>query len=196
MQIVAGGPSSEWSGRRVGCQPPVPLIRGGRSAPRGWIRKEPASPRQQPDLDSRSFSGWTEGCGFLPELCKTRPAPAPRRARGRLGTVAPVLLRTLLALVAGVVLSLAFEPVALPAVVPLAVAGYVLTVRGLRARSAWLPGLLFGVGFYFTHIVWMRAVGTDAWLVCDETNGGRETENGCFLAESGVNGETVSCACR
>ena len=75
-----------------------------------------------------------------------------------------MLLRTLLALVAGVVLSLALEPVALPAVVPLAVAGYVLTVRGLRARSAWLPGLLFGVGFYFTHIVWMRAVGTDAWI--------------------------------
>jgi apolipoprotein N-acyltransferase len=75
-----------------------------------------------------------------------------------------VLLRTFLALAAGVVLSLAFEPVAFPLVVPLAVAGYVLTVRGLRARAAWVPGLAFGVGFYFTHIVWMRAVGTDAWI--------------------------------
>ena len=75
-----------------------------------------------------------------------------------------MLLRTLLALVAGVLLSLAFEPVALPLVVPLAVAGYVLGVRGLPARSAWLPGLVFGVGFYFTHIIWMRAVGTDAWI--------------------------------
>jgi apolipoprotein N-acyltransferase len=75
-----------------------------------------------------------------------------------------VLLRTLLALASGVVLSLAFEPVAVPLVVPLAVAGYVLAVRGLRARVAWWPGLVFGIGFYFTHIVWMRAVGTDAWI--------------------------------
>jgi len=39
-------------------------------------------------------------------------------------------------------------------------------------------------------------VGTDAWLACDEANGGRETSSGCFLSESGVNGETVPCACR
>jgi apolipoprotein N-acyltransferase len=75
-----------------------------------------------------------------------------------------VLLRTLLALVSGVLLSLAFEPVAFPLVAPLALAGYVLGVWGLRPRAAWLPGLVFGVGFYFTHIVWMRAVGTDAWI--------------------------------
>jgi apolipoprotein N-acyltransferase len=72
--------------------------------------------------------------------------------------------RLLLALLSGVVLSLAFEPVAVPAVVPFAVAGFVLSVRGLRARSAWLPGLLFGVGFQYVLLLWMRAVGPDAWL--------------------------------
>ncbi|MBZ5739852.1 apolipoprotein N-acyltransferase [Nocardioides mangrovi] len=73
-------------------------------------------------------------------------------------------LRLLAALGCGVLLSLAFEPVTLPVVVPFAVAGFVLSVRGLRARSAWLPGLAFGIGFQFVLIYWMRAVGTDAWI--------------------------------
>lgn len=75
-----------------------------------------------------------------------------------------MLVRTSLALVAGVLLALAFEPVALAGLVPVAVAGFVLSTRGLAARRAWLPGLVFGVGFYFTLIFWMRAVGTDAWI--------------------------------
>jgi apolipoprotein N-acyltransferase len=80
------------------------------------------------------------------------------------GTFAPVLLRTVLALAAGVSLALAFEPVAAAFLVPFSVAGFVLTTRGLPATRAWVPGLAFGVGFYFVHIWWMRAVGTDAWL--------------------------------
>jgi apolipoprotein N-acyltransferase len=75
-----------------------------------------------------------------------------------------VLLRVLVALVSGVVLSLAFEPVALPIVIPFAVAAYVLCCRGLRLRSGWLPGLAFGIGFQYVLIFWMRAVGPDAWL--------------------------------
>ena len=75
-----------------------------------------------------------------------------------------MLLRTLLALAAGLLLSVAFEPVAWPVVVPVAVAGFVLSTRGLRARSGWVPGLAFGVAFYFTHIWWMRdSIGADAW---------------------------------
>lgn len=70
----------------------------------------------------------------------------------------------LVALACGVGLALAFEPVAIPVVIPFAVAGLVLTTRGLRARSAWLPGLAFGVGFQFVLLYWMRAVGTDAWI--------------------------------
>jgi apolipoprotein N-acyltransferase len=58
-----------------------------------------------------------------------------------------VLLRCVLALVGGGVLSLAFEPVGAAALMPLSVATLVLAVRGVRARLAWLPGLLFGIGF-------------------------------------------------
>ncbi len=73
-------------------------------------------------------------------------------------------LRILAAFACGVVLSLAFEPVAAAWVIPFAVAGFVLTTRGLRLRSGWVPGLAFGVGFQFVLISWMRAVGTDAWI--------------------------------
>ena len=73
-------------------------------------------------------------------------------------------LRVLVALAAGVVLSLAFEPVAQPIVIPFAVAAFVLCCRGLRLRSGWIPGLAFGIGFQYVLIFWMRAVGPDAWL--------------------------------
>lgn len=75
-----------------------------------------------------------------------------------------LVLRLLLAVVSGLVLAAAFEPVTLPWVLPLAVAGFFLSVRGARPRTGLLVGLAFGVAFYFTHIVWMRTVGTDAWL--------------------------------
>ena len=73
-------------------------------------------------------------------------------------------LRLALAVASGLLLAAAFEPVAFAWLIPAAVAGYVLAVRGLRARAALLVGLGFGIAFYFTHIVWMRTVGTDAWL--------------------------------
>lgn len=72
--------------------------------------------------------------------------------------------RLVLALAAGVALALAFEPVALPWLIPFALAARLLAVRGLDARRGWLPGLVFGIGFYFVHIWWMHAVGYGAWL--------------------------------
>ncbi len=75
-----------------------------------------------------------------------------------------MLRRTVLAAGSGLALALAFEPLALALLIPLAVTGLALCTRGLRLRSGWVPGLAFGVAFYFTHIIWMRAVGTDAWL--------------------------------
>jgi apolipoprotein N-acyltransferase len=74
-----------------------------------------------------------------------------------------VLLRVVVALVSGVALSLAYQPVGIGWLVPLGVAGYVLTTSGLRVRGAWAPGLAFGIGFQFTLLWWMRAVGYDAW---------------------------------
>lgn len=75
-----------------------------------------------------------------------------------------MLLRTGSALLAGVLLAQAFEPVGLAVLIPFGVAGLVLSVRGLPARRAWLPGLAFGVGFHFVLLFWMRVVGYDAWL--------------------------------
>ncbi|MBC9733894.1 apolipoprotein N-acyltransferase [Nocardioides marmotae] len=75
-----------------------------------------------------------------------------------------MLKRCLVALVAGVLLAAAFEPVAAAYLLPVAVAGFALATRGLRARSGFVVGLVFGVAFYFPHISWMTAVGTDAWL--------------------------------
>lgn len=74
-------------------------------------------------------------------------------------------MRTGIAFVAGLVLSVVFEPLAIGYVMPVALAGFALTTRGLRARRAWVPGLAFGVGFYFVTAYWMRpSIGTDAWI--------------------------------
>ncbi len=74
-------------------------------------------------------------------------------------------MRTGVAFVAGLILSVAFEPVGIGYVMPVALAGFALTTRGLRARRAWIPGLAFGVGFYFVTAYWMRpSIGTDAWI--------------------------------
>jgi apolipoprotein N-acyltransferase len=75
-----------------------------------------------------------------------------------------MLIRVLAALASGVVLALAFEPVAVPIVIPFAVAAFVLCCRGLRVGRAWIPGLAFGLGFELVLLFWMRTVGPDAWL--------------------------------
>ena len=63
----------------------------------------------------------------------------------------PVLRRLLLALVAGVVLSLAFEPVAVPWVIPFAIAARLVSLRGSTLRASLVPGAAFGVGFAFVE---------------------------------------------
>ena len=72
--------------------------------------------------------------------------------------------RCLLALVGGLVLAAAFEPVGWSWLMPPAIASLVLAVRGLRPGRAWIPSLLFGTTFVYAVMVWMRAVGTDAWI--------------------------------
>ncbi len=77
----------------------------------------------------------------------------------------PVLRRTLVASLAGVALSFAYEPVAVAYLMPFCLAAYALTTRGLRARAGFVVGLAFGVGFYFVHIYWMSpSIGAPAWL--------------------------------
>ena len=74
-----------------------------------------------------------------------------------------MLLRTVAAAVAGVVLALAFEPVGASHIIPFAVAAFVLVTYGLPVRRAWLPGLVFGIAFCYVLMFWMRVVGYDAW---------------------------------
>lgn len=175
MQIVAGEPTSEWPRRRVG----VPTIRPSLFAEVGPLResghgRDPRPLDNSHGFGSRSVVGLVRRVrgpsGDLQARESSRaegagpgsdedPVPPPRD-RYFLG----VLLRVLLALASGVALSLAFEPVAAPIVIPVALAGFVLTTRGLRPRSAWVPGLAFGVGFQYVLLFWMRAVGVDAWL--------------------------------
>lgn len=83
-----------------------------------------------------------------------------------------MFLRTGLALLAGVLLALAFEPVGVALLMPFALAGFFLCVRGLPARRAWVPGLAFGIGFSYVLMYWMRAVGTDAWLALSALEAG------------------------
>ncbi len=76
-----------------------------------------------------------------------------------------VLARVLAALVAGVVLSLAFEPVAVAYLMPLSLGVLALTTRDVRVRSGFVVGLVFGVGFYFPHIYWMSSsIAPVAWI--------------------------------
>ena len=73
-------------------------------------------------------------------------------------------LRCFLALVGGLVLAAAFEPVGHAWLMPPAIAALIFSVRGLRPGRAWIPSLLFGITFTYTVMVWMRSVGTDAWI--------------------------------
>ena len=76
-----------------------------------------------------------------------------------------MLQRSLLAIAGGLLLTAAFEPIAIGYLVPVGVALFALAIGDLKVRRAGLIGLVFGVAFYFTHIEWMReSVGTDAWI--------------------------------
>ncbi len=75
-----------------------------------------------------------------------------------------MLVRCLASLLSGLALAAAFEPIGWAWLMPLCIATLVLSVRGVKTSRAWLPALVFGVAFIFSVMVWMRAVGTDAWL--------------------------------
>src|SRR5690349_20164808 len=73
-------------------------------------------------------------------------------------------VRCLLALVAGVAAALAFPPTHAFWLLPLAVAAFFVLTDRLPARRAWLPGLVFGLGFQVTLLWWLHVVGTVPWL--------------------------------
>jgi len=72
--------------------------------------------------------------------------------------------RCLLAFVAGVALTLAFPPMHVYVLLPVAVAVFFAVTDGLPARTAWVPGLVFGGAFQISLLWWLHAVGTVPWL--------------------------------
>ena len=69
-----------------------------------------------------------------------------------------------MALLAGVGLSAAFEPLAWRWALLPALVGFFLLLRRQPVRRSILIGTCFGAGFMFTHQVWMRAIGPDAYI--------------------------------
>ncbi|HEX4978201.1 MAG TPA: apolipoprotein N-acyltransferase [Nocardioides sp.] len=69
-----------------------------------------------------------------------------------------------LACAAGLIAALSFEPFAWAPLLPLAVAGLTVAVRGARGRGAFGIGTAFGAVFMLVLLPWLRVIGTDAWI--------------------------------
>ncbi len=76
----------------------------------------------------------------------------------------PVQTRLILSALAGLGLSLAFEPVALFWIVFPAMGLLLWCLRDRSAKQGLAIGAVFGGGFMFVHIWWMRAVAEAAWV--------------------------------
>ena len=118
------------------------------------MREGPRRLRQLRVILSQTVARWSEAPSSLPHRCR----------RAAVGYGLSVPLRCLLAVVGGLVLAAAFEPVGVSWLMPPAIAALVFSVRGLRPGRAWIPSLLFGIAFSYAVMVWMRSVGTDAWI--------------------------------
>nr|WP_241255734.1 apolipoprotein N-acyltransferase [Candidatus Protofrankia californiensis] len=75
------------------------------------------------------------------------------------------LIRPLLAIIAGAALYLAFPPVGIWPLAPVAVAVLTLVVRGVRLRWSFSLGMLFGLGFMLGMLRFVMFVGIDGWVV-------------------------------
>jgi apolipoprotein N-acyltransferase len=65
---------------------------------------------------------------------------------------------------AGVAAALSFEPIALVALLPLAVAGLSLLLQGASPRLGLLVGAVFGTSFMLLLLPWLQVIGVDAWI--------------------------------
>lgn len=74
------------------------------------------------------------------------------------------LARTVGSAVSGVLVALAFPPYDLVALMPLGLAGLMLTVSGCRGRGGFAQGLVFGLAFMLPLIRWVTVIGEDAWV--------------------------------
>ena len=82
-----------------------------------------------------------------------------------------MLLRLVLAAVAGVGAGLGFEPFRLVYVLPVAVALVTLTCHRLSLPRGFLVGSAFGVAFMLTLLPWLQVIGVDAWVLLSVLEG-------------------------
>jgi len=80
-------------------------------------------------------------------------------------TVLSAIARLLVAVLAGLALSLAFPPRSLGWLAPLAVAAFTLACWRRGAGGGAFLGLVFGFAFFLPLISWMKVVGDDAWIL-------------------------------
>ncbi len=70
----------------------------------------------------------------------------------------------MLAVVSGVALALAFEPVGLVGLLVVGPAGLMVATRGVALRQAAVIGTAFGAALSLALFAWLRAIGPDAYL--------------------------------
>src|SRR4051794_5575569 len=94
------------------------------------------------------------------------PADPPgSRLRSRLsGPRARTFTRPPRSAAARVARGLAFPPYDLVFLMPLGIAGLMLTVRGQTGRRGFWHGLVFGLGFMLPLVRWVTIIGDDAWV--------------------------------
>ncbi|MFD4657549.1 apolipoprotein N-acyltransferase [Kitasatospora sp. NPDC058444] len=92
------------------------------------------------------------------------PAPRPNRGARALAKVRAGLPRTGLAVLAGLLLALAFPPYDLWPLSLLGVAALSLLTRGRTFRQGLWTGFAFGLPFFLMLLSWLRVVGWDATI--------------------------------
>ncbi|MFI1158359.1 apolipoprotein N-acyltransferase [Streptomyces sioyaensis] len=115
------------------------------------------------DTTEEAVSG-TSPDGPVPsdELGATAVTARPRRARRLAALVRREALRTVLAVVSGLALGLAFPPYDLWPLSLAAVAALSLLTRGRTARQGAWTGFVFGLPFFLILLKWLHVVGWDA----------------------------------
>jgi apolipoprotein N-acyltransferase len=78
--------------------------------------------------------------------------------------VTSVPARLALAAASGLAAALSFEPFGWAYLLPVAVAGMTISVRGATAGRAFGTGTTFGLVFMLVLLPWLRVIGTDAWI--------------------------------
>jgi apolipoprotein N-acyltransferase len=95
-----------------------------------------------------------------PLSTSAREDPRPDAPRALL----PTVLRVLASFASGLAVAFAFAPFDLVWLMPLGVAGLMLTIKDRGTWGGLGHGLAFGLGFMLPLMRWITVIGTDAWL--------------------------------